>query len=110
MPELHKRILALIPIGHENAITITNLIEKLGLKASDRRTVNYIIDDLIYDYGYPIGTNSAGENKGIFFMDKDDDLQAGCRALRSRAVAMFKKEKKIIENYHNRNQLKLNFR
>lgn len=109
MTELHWRVLAGIPSGRENAIPISYLMERLAINKNERRKVNYIINDLIFTYGYPLGTSSEQGTKGIFLIEDEDDLSLACHTLNSRAMGALKRHKKLIENYNKRNQLQLDF-
>jgi hypothetical protein len=105
LPELHANVLAALPVGRENAITISYLMDKLAISQSDRRRVSNTISELIFKYGYPIGTSSDELTKGIFLIENEADLTLACRTLNSRAMANLKRHKKIIENFNNINQL-----
>jgi hypothetical protein len=105
LPELHWRVLGAIPSGKEQSIPISYLMEKLAISQTDRRRINNIINDLIFEYGYPIGTSSKEESKGIFFIEDERDLSLACHTLNSRAMSNLKRHKQIIDNFNKRDQL-----
>jgi hypothetical protein len=107
LPELHWRVLGAIPNGQENSIAISYLMENLRISQSNRRHINTVINDLIFKFGYPIGTSSERGTKGIFFIDNEDDLSLACRTMNSRAMASLKRHKQIIQNFNNLSQLEL---
>ncbi|MEH7454186.1 hypothetical protein [Gottfriedia acidiceleris] len=100
LPELHKRILLAIPSGSENAITIAWLMDKLAISRNDRRTVSAVIESLVLDHGFPIGTSSKAESKGIFLCKTEDDLKLACHTLNSMATQTLKRHKQLIANYN----------
>lgn len=104
LPELHGRVLAVIPTGKRNAITISYIIDKLALdRQQDRRKITLILKDLIFIYGYPIGSSSDDDTKGVFLIGDEDDLNLACRTLNSRAQQVLKRQEKITENFKRRN-------
>jgi hypothetical protein len=109
LPELHWRVLGAIPSGKEKSITISYLMERLGFSQSGRRKVNIIIRELIFDYGYPIGTSSEQDSKGIFLIEDERDLSLACHTLNSRAMSNLERHKQLIKNFNSRNQLGLDF-
>lgn len=105
LPELHTKVLSAIPEGREKSIPISYLMEKLAISQTDSRKINNVINDLIFNYGYPIGTSSEQQSKGIFFIDNEDDLRLACHTLNSRAMGALRRHKRIIENFNNNDQL-----
>jgi hypothetical protein len=105
IPELHQRVLSVIPTGREDAITISYILDKLGLNVNSRREVSQAISDLIFKYQYPIGTSSDTETKGVFLINDDEDLRLACRTLNSRAMNILNRHKQIITNFNNRDQI-----
>lgn len=102
LPEFHEKVLSVIPTGQKNSITISYIIDKLGLTGQARRKITLALNDLIFIYGLPIGSSSDDDTRGVFLIDNEDDLQLACRTLNSRAMQVLKRHKKIIENYNNR--------
>lgn len=102
LPEFHEKVLSVIPAGQKNSITISYIIDKLGLTGQARRKITLALNDLIFIYGLPIGSSSDDDTRGVFLIDNEDDLQLACRTLNSRAMQVLKRHKKIIENYNNR--------
>ncbi|MED4456174.1 hypothetical protein [Metabacillus fastidiosus] len=102
MPYLHWRVLEAIPQGKENSIPIAYLMEKLAISQLDRRKVNNIINDLINDYDYAIGTSSQKDSRGIFLIEDERDLNLAAHTLNGRAMAILNRQKKISENFENK--------
>lgn len=101
LPYFHKRILEIIQEGHN--VTRSYIVEKLALKEKDKRKINQIIHDLIFEYGYAIGS-SHEPNGGYFMIEDESDLKVACHTLNIRAMKNLERHKKIIENYNNRNK------
>jgi hypothetical protein len=107
LPEFHARILAAIPTGQDSAITISYLIDKMGLTVDSRRSVNQVLSDLIFKYEYPIGTSSDTSTRGVFLIEDEADLRLAARTLNSRAMKVLSRHKKIIENFNKKDQEKM---
>jgi hypothetical protein len=107
LPEFHARILAAIPTGQDSAITISYLIDKMGLTVDSRRSVNQVLSDLIFKYEYPIGTSSDTSTKGVFLIEDEADLRLAARTLNSRAMKVLSRHKKIIENFNKKDQVNM---
>ncbi|MGG3803481.1 hypothetical protein [Metabacillus fastidiosus] len=106
MPYLHWRVLEAIPQGKENSIPIAYLMEKLAISQLDRRKVNNIINDLINDYDYAIGTSSQKDSRGIFLIEDERDLNLAAHTLNGRAMAILNRQKKISDNFENKKKKK----
>lgn len=76
-----------IPYGHKNAITSNSLAKKLKIP---ERKVRRIIQTLIEDYSYPIGS-SVDERPGYFKIVTEDDFDIAIKHLKPRAVKIFKR-------------------
>ncbi|MGV3465552.1 MAG: hypothetical protein ACO1OT_09700 [Heyndrickxia sp.] len=101
LPEFHQKVLSVIPTGKDDSITISYIINKLGLNGQARRKITLVLNDLIFKYGYPIGSSSDDNTRGVFLIDNEEDLQLACRTLNSRAMKVLQRHKQIIENYNN---------
>lgn len=105
LPELHAQVLANIRVGKNNAITINYIIDRLALnRQQDRRKITLVLNDLIFLYGYPIGSSSDEETKGVFLIKDERDLTAACRTLDSRAIGLLERSRKVVENFNNMDQ------
>ena len=102
LPELHRKVLSVIPGGRRNAIPISYVLDKLGLTQQDRRRVSTALSELVFKYGYPIGSSSDDDAKGVFIIENEADLKLACHTLNSRATKVLERHRKIIENYNNR--------
>ncbi|MBO1005754.1 hypothetical protein [Pseudogracilibacillus auburnensis] len=109
LPDFHKKILSVVPVGKRSAIPISYMIDKLGLTVQDRRKVSMALSELIFEYGYPIGSSSDDNTKGVFLIENEDDLRVACRTLNSRATQVLKRHRKIIENFNDQEQIRGDF-
>lgn len=76
-----------IPHGHKNAVTSNLLAKKVKMP---ERKVRRIIQALIEDYSFPIGS-SVDERPGYFKIVTEDDFDIAIRHLKPRAVKIFKR-------------------
>lgn len=80
-------ILDLIPYGAHNAISSKKIAEKTGI---NRRTVRAIIEKLVSEYYFPIGSSSSGD-AGYFKIVTEEDFEIAQRHLKPRALKIFKR-------------------
>lgn len=76
-----------IPHGHKNAVTSNSLAKKLQIP---ERKVRRIIQTLIEDYSFPIGS-SVDERPGYFKIVTEEDFDIAIKHLKPRAVKIFKR-------------------
>ena len=91
---LDMRILSIIPTGHENAITSTEIAKQVGVSP---RTVRDIIERMVIE-GKPIGSSSTGD-KGYYIIVSAEDLQIARRHLIPRAVKIIQRAKALDKLY-----------
>lgn len=76
-----------IPHGHKNAVTSQTLANMLNMP---ERKVRRIIQSLVEDYNFPIGS-SVDERPGYFKIVTEEDFNIAIRHLKPRAVKIFKR-------------------
>lgn len=92
---LRDQVIALLPVGRENAVTAKQLAHELG---TTTRNVGLLIEEAIVIDGYVIGS-LCGERHGYFLIRDEEDLKAGVGHTVKRAAASFKRVRALERNY-----------
>ena len=82
------------PVGHRFPVPASELAELLGCS---ERTVRGLVEDLIREDGYAIGS-VCGEASGYFLITTPEDLQAGAAHLVARARSLFTRVSALRRN------------
>jgi biotin operon repressor len=85
------RLLEELPVGRHDPIPAWKLAVRLG---TSRRQVAKLVEDLI-DRGVLVGSTCNGERAGYFIAADPEDVEAGTRHIRSRALAMLVRLRKL---------------
>ena len=90
-------MIALLPVGHENAVSASQLAREVAVS---RREVGKLVEQAIVEEGYCIGS-LCGKHPGYFLIRPDDprDLELGVGHTVQRAAASFRRVRALRRNY-----------
>lgn len=99
LPYNYALFAAVLKEGKENSLTISEIIQRLGWKENDRRNIYHIVNRLIVEYGYLIGSSRNGVNRGYYLISNHDEYKETIRVAEKQAQSELNKIKKLQENY-----------
>jgi hypothetical protein len=101
LPRNFSLVAAMLKEGKENAITTKEIIKRLGWKGNDQRNVFHIINRLIEEHGYLIGSSRKGESRGYYLISNIAELDETVKVAEKQANSELRKIRKLRENYLN---------
>lgn len=105
IPFNYELVASLLKEGKDNAITSKQIIKQLGWKGNDQRNVFHIVEQLIKNHGYLIGSSRKGEYKGYYLISNDDEYMETMRTYNSQIQSMLNRHRKLQESYLKRDQI-----
>lgn len=99
LPLNYALVASVLREGKENSLTSTQIIQRLGWSDNSRRNVFHIINRLIEEHGYLIGSSRKGEHKGFFLISNHDEFMETVRTGTKQAHSELRKINKLKENY-----------
>ncbi|MHA1874050.1 MAG: hypothetical protein ACTSVB_08045 [Candidatus Heimdallarchaeaceae archaeon] len=93
--------------GHHAAIKRKDLLKSIKIHYEDitDRELRCIVERLVKNYGYPIGTSTAG----YFWISTIDDLDEAIESLRKKAISLLIRSRQLRNNWFDFHQLKFPF-
>lgn len=104
LPLAHELVAGVLREGKDNSLTSKEIIKLLGWNGNERRSLFHIIQELINEYDYIIGTSRSGVHRGYYLITNSDELVDTLRPYNAQIMAMLKRYKKLNENYAKRDQ------
>lgn len=91
LPEYLRKVLAMIP-DNGRRVRVADIVKATNMTST---AVRDSVRELIFKYGYPIGTDNTKETPGYFIITTEEERAATVRNLRSRAKHILARARKI---------------
>ena len=96
LTERERLLLSLLPHGRQNAISMPNLAEQVGVPT---RELQEMIQNFINNHGILIAS-SCGKPSGYYYPESFEDFQEGVKQLVNRIISLAKRLKAMDKEKH----------
>lgn len=96
-PPKYKAVASVLREGKENAITSDSIMKVCEIDS--KREVMEIVERLIVDHGYCIGTG-RNKNKGYYLISDQKELETTLRTYSKQIQSMMNRRQRLAENFN----------
>lgn len=97
LPETYRAVAGVLREGKAEAVTSKDIVMLTGV--ASKRDVHEIIEQLIVQHGYVIGSSRAGNHRGYYLISNATELQESLTTYNNQIQSMMKRHKKLNQNY-----------
>lgn len=97
LPSTYEAVAGVLREGKAEAITSTDIV--MLTSAGSKRDVHEIIEQLIVQHGYVIGSSRSGKHRGYYLISNASELQESLHTYNNQIQSMMKRHKKLRENF-----------